>query len=180
MNDELLNYSNAYSSCQNNFAEVESIIGLKKNLEFFFYKFIPFVIRDVLEKNQSKIKSLDARKFTITSSFELYFFENSYKSIFYHDSESDYSLPSDHDDNGFDELLIEFFTEYNLGDVINDSNNLENLKYFFEINVSLKDLIYACYIGREWIRYLEDDCVDLLSDYYSEEQLESFKKTLHR
>ena len=53
-------------------------------------------------------------------------------------------------------------------------------EYNVRIHTTLKDLIYACYIGQEWVKSLGEECIDILSDYYSEEQLASFKKTLHR
>ena len=156
VNYDLVNYGKAVLSYKNDFAEVESIIGLKKNLEYFFYVLLPYFIQE----------------YKISTEFILnYKSDNKYISKFI--------LPSNYNNN-FDILLIKFIEEYNLGTVKLLSSRFGTKYYSISIEASLKDLMYACYIGKEWVKHLKDDCIDLLSDYYSEEQLDSFKKTLHR
>ncbi len=180
LDTELFFYGNDYLSYQSDFVEVESILGLRKNLEFFFSKFLPFLIQEVLRKNQTKINSLDAIEFAIFSKFELYFWKKENKTIFYCDNHTEYFLPSNHDYSNFDELLTTFIIQYHLGTVIENCNHPQGKKYYIAIDTTLKDLIYACYIGQEWVKALGDDCIDILSDYYSEEQIENYKKTLYR
>ncbi len=181
LNDELFGYGKNYLSYSSDFAEIESILDLRKNLEFFFYKFLPFFIQDYLVRNQNEINSLDASKVAIYkyAAFNLHSFEKEVRTIYYYDNKTEYILPANYDNN-FNELLIEFIKQYHLGTVKVDSKFTKGLKYYIDIDTSLKDLMYACYIGEEWVKHLEDGCLDLLSDYYNEEQLDSFKKTLHR
>ena len=178
LSDKLFKYSKKCLSYSIDFAEVESIIGLKKNIEFFFYNFLPFFIQDFLVRYQDGINSLDASKIDIYKycAFKLNSFEKMAGTIYYCDNETEYFLPASHDNN-FNELLIEFINQYHLGLVNVNSEDIKGLKYHIGIDTSLKDLIYACYIGQEWVKYLEDDCIDLLSDYYSEEQLKNYKKS---
>ncbi len=173
VNYDLVNYGKAVLSYKNDFAEVESIIGLKKNLEYFFYVLLPYFIQEYLVKNQSEINSLDPSKYKISTEFTLCYDYSGNKYI------SKFILPSNYNNN-FDILLIKFIEEYNLGTVKLLSSRFGTKYYSISIEASLKDLMYACYIGKEWVKHLKDDCIDLLSDYYSEEQLDSFKKTLHR
>ena len=65
LNDELFGYGKNCLSYSSDFAEIESILDLRKNLEFFFYKFLPFFIQDYLVRNQNEINSLDASKVVI-------------------------------------------------------------------------------------------------------------------
>ena len=179
LKDELCEYGRHNSVNRNNFEEVLSVIGLKKNLYFFFYKFIPFVIQNNLLKNQNNIKSLDANEYKISTNFNLTYKTSIYKHISYHDETIEFSLPYNSDYSHFEDLIIKFIDEFNLG-TIKILNSQYGLDCFILLETSLKDLIYACYIGEEWVKALEDDCVDLLSDYYSKEQLEGFKRNLHR
>ena len=178
LGSELFHYGSSYLDYQRDFAEVESILGLRKNLELFFYKFLPFLIQEKLRENQTKIDSLDASEFGIFYRLYLYFWEKESKTIYCDYSKTEYFLPSNHDDSNFDLLLKQFIIQYNIGKVAIHSK--EPLTYHIVIDTNLKDLIYACYVGQEWVKALEDDCVDLLSDYYNKEQLESFKRTLHK
>ena len=57
-----------------------------------------------------------------------------------------------------------------------DKEDFLSKDYNINIEASLKDLMYACYIGEEWVKYVEDGCLDLLSDYYSEEQLKKYQR----
>ena len=179
LRDELFDYGSINIANRNQFNEVERIIDLKKNLIFFFSKFMPFLIHSYLLENHKDIKSLDASKYKISADFTLIYDEKSYKYIYY--GKSDYILPSDSDYNNFNELLVNFINDYHLGTIEKrKSDDTIELIYFITINTSLKDLIYACYVGEEWIKHIEDECLTILSDYYNEEQLASFKKTLHR
>ena len=180
LNTELFFYGHDYLFYQSDFVEVESILGLRKNLEFFFSKFLPFLIYEVLRKKQTKINSLDASELAIFSKFELHFLTKENKTIFYCDNHSEYFLPSNHDYSNFDELLTTFIIEYHLGQVVENCNHPQGKIYYIAIDTTLKNLIYACYIGQEWVKSIGDDCINILSDYYNEEQLASFKKTLHR
>ena len=173
--NKLLNYGKESISYKNDFAEVESIVGLKNNLEYFFCDLLPHFIQDFLIKKQNEIISLDASENKIYFDFDLFFHKNECKYILLNNTK--YILPSD-DNNNFEELLASFIKEYNLCITVSEKDM--NQRYNIFIYASLKDLIYACYIGEEWVKYLEGECLDLLSDYYSKEQLDSFKKTLHR
>lgn len=174
---ELLNYGKESISYKNDFAQIESIVGLKKNLEYFFYDLLPYFIQDYLIRKQNEIDTLDASKNRIYFDFDLFYHKNECKYILLDANKTKYILPSD-DNNNFEDLLAEFINEYQLHALV--SKDYMNQKYQIIITASLKDLVYACYIGQEWVKHLEDECLELLSDYYSEEQLDSFKKTLHR
>ncbi len=179
LSDELFEYCNHNFVNRKNFEEVESVLGLKENLSFFFYKFIPFVIQNYLLKNQNSIKSLDANEYKISTNFRLSYKTSIYKHISYEDENIEFPLPYDSDYYHFEEILIKFIEELNLG-TIKMLNSQFGLDYSILIETSLQDLIYACYLGEELVKVLEDECIDLLSDYFSEEQLANFKKTLHR
>ena len=188
----LADENNAYQSYQNDFLQIEKVLGLRKNLEFFFYKFLPLLIQNYILKNSHMTNSLDASKFTVISKFKLHYLskednrKKEDKKIYYYDNSTEYILPYNHDDNNdftgrnFAEFIMEFIWEYNLGTYVAKGDFFDRYEYYVDIYASVKDLIYACYVGQEWVKALEDDCVDLLSDYYSKEQLESFKKTLHK
>lgn len=177
---KLLAYSNNYLSYQSDLAEVESVLGLKKNLEFFFCRLLPFVARERLIKDQEKLNHLDVNQYIVPIAFKLSFFKNENKSIYFYDTDSEYFLPSNRDDSNFDELLIDFVKQYHLGTINKLSSKPGELSYYFKIIIPLKDLIYICYLGEEWVNSLNDKCMDLLSDYYSKEQLENFQRTLHK
>ncbi len=184
--------TNAYQSYQNNFTQVEKVLGFRKNLEFFFYKFLPLIIQNYVLKNSHMINSVDASKFTVISEFTLRYItkENNWeredKKIYYYDNSTEYILPYNHNDKNdffwgnFAYHILRFICEYKLGAYDSKGSLDDGYEYDVIIKASVKDLIYACYIGQEWVKALNDKCVVLLSDYYSEEQLENYKKTLHR
>ncbi len=148
------------------YRKVERLVGFKRNLEFFFYELIPLYIKEKDDKDQK-----------ISIKLNLLFDDKTSKYFYSIDDDKFYYLPSQ-SHNWFDIFLITFINEYNLRKT--DEEDFLSKDYNINIEASLKDLMYACYIGEEWVKHLEDGCLDLLSDYYSEEQLDSFKKTLHR
>ena len=70
---ELLNYGKESISYKNDFAQIESIVGLKKNLEYFFYDLLPYFIQDYLIRKQNEIDTLDASKNRIYFDFDLFY-----------------------------------------------------------------------------------------------------------
>ncbi len=128
LRDELCEYGHN-SVNRDNFEEVLSVIGLKKNLYFFFYKFIPFVIQNNLLKNQMNIKSLDANEYKISTNFNLTYKTSIYKHINYDDETIEFSLPYDSDYSHFEDQIIKFIDEFNLG-TIKILNSQYGLDYF--------------------------------------------------
>ncbi len=154
--------SENYYSAFYTYREIARLVGFKRNLEFFFYELIPLYIKEKDDKDQK-----------ISIKLNLLFDDKTSKYFYAIDDDKFYFLPSQ-SHNWFDFFLITFINEYNLRKI--DKEDFLSKDYNINIEASLKDLMYACYIGEEWVKYVEDGCLDLLSDYYSEEQLKKYQR----
>ncbi len=162
------------SSYQKDFAKIESLIYLRKNLEFYFYQFLPFFIKKTILNSKKELDINDS----VTFRHIFYCYPGGHR-LFEAEDKLIYCLPAQINGKAFVFHLKKFITQYELGKM--DRRIPDNeYEYNVRIHTTLKDLIYACYIGQEWVKSLGEECIDILSDYYSEEQLASFKKTLHR
>ncbi len=174
LEDKIYKESMLFQIPRRDFAEVENIIALKKNLEFYFYELLPLFIQEAIIRGETQLESIDYNRLGLSIKNDLYYILHKSKFFVSQYDGHHYYFPSDSDDCKFNLYLKNFIEQYNLGEM--NEKFLSDNVYTVELQASFKDLVYACYVGEEWVKYLEDACIDLLSDYFNEEQLKSYKK----